>query len=487
MRNSLYYLFLLCLLPLLATSQQDKEDLLYIEWAGEDELANELAWRGMGHFMNIEREKAYTFFEAAVAQDPSLFAPHVVLAWMSEGDKKARHTAEAKRLVEGKNEPSRLFVSLLDVPEGKDAPAKYRAIWKKMHEVAPDGAFIHFQYALSMDDPKAEIAELEKLAEKLMAEEKRYAHIHNILGYQYYNIGDKEKAKMHFEKYIELYPDGYNPYDSMGEFYLNEGDLETALSYYKKARENYPPAVSARNKIEDIEAQMDEEGNLILVLTEFVHPEHIKEYVQWGKEYKAIADKTNFSTFWVNSENGGFSYAQNVGKSMSGVDDFGKEWNEWSKANPEINELYEKYKHTLSRTERTLWRHSPEFSYEPEGYESNSPPTYVRSYHGYVKAGSEKAVGDLLAEFKAEWEKHKIAQPYSVYWNVFGKEQTCVSIRTAYKDREAWLAERKEVGEKVGEEKLNDLMSRWNKHMRKWEEHESFPHSDLTHIQNEIR
>ena len=33
-----------------------------------------------------------------------------------------------------------------------------------------------------------------------------------------------------------------------------------------------------------------------------------------GKEYKAIADKTNFSTFWVNSENGGFSYAQNVGK-----------------------------------------------------------------------------------------------------------------------------------------------------------------------------
>ena len=114
-------------------------------------------------------------------------------------------------------------------------------------------------------------------------------------------------------------------------------------------------------------------------------------------------------------------------------------------------------------------------------------PTYVRMYYGYVKAGSEKAVGEILAEFKAEWEKNQISQPYQVYWNVFGEEQTCVLVRTAYKDREAWLAEGKEVREKVGEEKLNDLMSRWNKQMRKWEEHENYPHPDLTHIQGEIR
>ena len=39
-------------------------------------------------------------------------------------------------------------------------------------------------------------------------------------------VRDKEKAKSLFEEYIELYPNGYNPYDSMGEFYYNEGDLE---------------------------------------------------------------------------------------------------------------------------------------------------------------------------------------------------------------------------------------------------------------------
>ena len=38
----------------------------------------------------------------------------------------------------------------------------------------------------------------------------------------------KRKLNPLFEEYIELYPNGYNPYDSMGEFYYNEGDLENA-------------------------------------------------------------------------------------------------------------------------------------------------------------------------------------------------------------------------------------------------------------------
>ena len=31
---------------------------------------------------------------------------------------------------------------------------------------------------------------------------------------------DTATAKPYFEKYIAMYPDGCNPYDSMGEFYL---------------------------------------------------------------------------------------------------------------------------------------------------------------------------------------------------------------------------------------------------------------------------
>ena len=74
----------------------------------------------------------------------------------------------------------------------------------------------------------------------------------NLLGYFYYNIGDKEKSKSLFEEYLELYPNGYNSYDSMGEFYYNEGDFESAKDYYGKAVENFFAASSANGKLREL-------------------------------------------------------------------------------------------------------------------------------------------------------------------------------------------------------------------------------------------
>ena len=78
------------------------------------------------------------------------------------------------------------------------------------------------------------------------------APIYNSLGYLHYWVGEKEKSKEYFEKYIDVYPYGYNSYDSMGEWYFNEKDYESALTYYKKAREINPRAMSANNKIRTI-------------------------------------------------------------------------------------------------------------------------------------------------------------------------------------------------------------------------------------------
>lgn len=245
----------LLFLPIALLSQ--KTESQYIQWMGSDTIANALVWRGMDHLMNVEREKAYTFFDAAVSKDPTLFAPHVVLANFSWGDKRDHHIAEAKRLVEGKNEVSRLFVSLLDVDgKAEDAGSQRRQIWKKMYELAFDGGFVNFRYAMSREDSKERIMELEKLDDKLENTERNCGHVHNILGYMYHAGEDKVKAKAHFEKYLELRPDGYNAYDSMAEYYLNEGDMENALAYYKKARMHFPAAVNATNKIKEIEDKM---------------------------------------------------------------------------------------------------------------------------------------------------------------------------------------------------------------------------------------
>ena len=181
----------------------------------------------------------------------------MVLANLSGGEKRELHTAAAKKHVEGKNEVSKLFVSTLDLDwQEEGAAEKNRALWAKMNELAFDGGFVNFRYAMSRKDVKEQISELEKLAAKNDKKGRSNAHIHNILGYMQYAEGNKEKAKAHFDKYLELRPNGYNAYDSMGEYYFNEGDMETALTYYKKARMHYPAARSANNKIEEIEEKM---------------------------------------------------------------------------------------------------------------------------------------------------------------------------------------------------------------------------------------
>ena len=58
-----------------------------INWQGDNEIANHLTSKGIRHWMNIEREKAYVLFEEAVNVDSSLFACHTALAMMSWGDK----------------------------------------------------------------------------------------------------------------------------------------------------------------------------------------------------------------------------------------------------------------------------------------------------------------------------------------------------------------------------------------------------------------
>lgn len=255
MKTTLKLFLTVLLIPVVLVSQQAESQ--YIEWWGNDTIANAMVWHGIDHYMNIENEKAFTFFDAAVTKDPTLFAPHVVLALLSNGDMRAYHKAEAKKLVEDKNEVSKLFVSLLDITkETENAGDVWRATWKKMYGLAHDGAFVNYIYARSRQDAEERIMELEKLAAKLEKTGRGNGHIHNILGYSYYTEGDKVKAKAHLDKYLELRSNGYNSYDSMAEFYLNEGDMENALAYYKEAREHYPGAVNAMNKIKEIEGKM---------------------------------------------------------------------------------------------------------------------------------------------------------------------------------------------------------------------------------------
>lgn len=482
MKNPRMFFLLFAVLSMMQIGQAQEVESLYIEWGGEDEIANAMVSRGIGHLLNVEFDKSITFFEAAVDKDPALFAPHVIISMFSEGGKKAAHQAKAQELVTGKNEASRLFVSLLDTEDGTAGDPARAAIWANIYNVAPDGRLVHFYYGQTRENPDDKISELEKLLAKNEKDKYATGYIHNILGYIHQGQGDTDKAKMHFDTYLEQYPEGYNAYDSMGEYYLLAGDLEKAKANYQQAVEKYAGASNARQQIEKIDGMMSEEGNLIMITTEHVAPEHMMDYRKWGSEFKIIADKTGFNTFWVSSSGGSFSYASLAGKTMADLGAHQKEWSSWYEAHPELGEQYEKYSHSVSHTTRELWRHSPKVTYQPTAYVEPAQPTYVRLFQGFVKYGHEEQVNELLAEFKAEWEAKGISQPYSVYWNVFGTEGSCVGIRSVYSNIEAWSADRKEIDEKIGEEKMMELMGRWSQHMRHWKVVENFPVPEMTHI-----
>ena len=242
-------------LTISCNNTSDSTDGKYIQWSGENEVANAMVGKGIFHFLNIEREKAYSFFAGSLEVDSTLFASHVVLAWLTpNGEADEMHKSKARELVKGKNENSNLMVSLLDInlPAGEERRTKRHEIWSKMHEIEPDGQFIHYYYAITKPTSQERIDEVEVLLDNNKDSGSWYAHILNMLGYLHYGEDEKASAKSYFDKYLEAYPEGYNPPDSMGEFYFNEKEYETALKYYENALDKYPFSVPATNKVKEI-------------------------------------------------------------------------------------------------------------------------------------------------------------------------------------------------------------------------------------------
>jgi tetratricopeptide (TPR) repeat protein len=113
----------------------------------------------------------------------------------------------------------------------------------------PDGGMIGNFYVVTRATPEERFKAAQDYIEKF----PKNAWMYNTIAY-YYMLDKKDmaKAKECFEKYIELYPDGYNPYDSMGEYYLTAGDTENSKKYYMMSVERYPFAASSVEALKKI-------------------------------------------------------------------------------------------------------------------------------------------------------------------------------------------------------------------------------------------
>ena len=74
----------------------------------------------------------------------------------------------------------------------------------------------------------------------------------NRLGYARMAAKDLEGAIALFKLNVEMFPRGYNPYDSLAEAYMNHGDRDLAIKNYKKSLQLNPDNKNAEKMLEKL-------------------------------------------------------------------------------------------------------------------------------------------------------------------------------------------------------------------------------------------
>lgn len=246
-------LMLLCTLVMDNGYTQKKDNkqssqLKQMTWTTKSEAAKNLAQEAAEDFMNIENPQAYEKFKKVLEMDPDFTVALVFMTNLTQGEVKKAYASRALKSAETKTEGEKLFASLV---KEDLTPEARRDTWEKLHNMFPDGAMINNFYVITRATPEERFKAAQDYIEKFPDK----AWMYNTIAYYYMlDKKDMDKAKECFEKYIALYPKGYNPYDSMGEYYMTAGDMTNAKKYYTMAVERYPfsnSSVEALQKIND--------------------------------------------------------------------------------------------------------------------------------------------------------------------------------------------------------------------------------------------
>jgi len=215
-----------------------------ITWTSKSKAAKEWAKKGYVHYQNLETEVAYEDFTKALEKDPNFTMVQFLMSRLSVGDTKKMYADEARMSVANKSEGEKMFITLLDAKSVDEA----HGIWSNLHTKFPDDAMSYYYYIITMSDTTKVFDALTEYLQKYPSSPEA---INNIAYLYLLDKKDTATAKKYFEKYIEVYPGGYNPYDSMGEFYYRIGDMVNSKKYYTQSLEHYPFCYTSRQKLEE--------------------------------------------------------------------------------------------------------------------------------------------------------------------------------------------------------------------------------------------
>ncbi len=232
------------LLPALIISSQAQKKTM--TWTTKSDKALKAAQAGTEYMMNIEFAQAYEKFNEALAADPNFTIPLVFMANLTNGEVRKSFAERAVKSAVGKTEGEKLFASTVAVGNTRDGN---REIYEKLYKMFPDGSMLGTYYVFTIENRDEAFAAAQDYIKKFP--DKPW--MNNTIAYYYMlDKKDMQTAKEYFEKYIKMYPNGCNPYDSMGEYYFNNGDMDNAEKYYNMALEKYPFNISSIEKLKEI-------------------------------------------------------------------------------------------------------------------------------------------------------------------------------------------------------------------------------------------
>ena len=219
-----------------------------ITWTTISEEAKKLAIKGANYMVNFESAQAYDVFKAALKLDPEFTIPLVFMATLTVGETQKNYIEKATKSAVNKTSGEKLFASTINPNITQVA---YRQTWADLYDMFPDESLVGAYYVFTRLNSKQQFIAGEDFIKKFPNEPS----IYNIMGFLYLQLKkDTSTAKSFLEKYIELYPEGCNPYDSMGEFYFDIGDMVNAEKYYNMALEKYPFNISSMDKLKEIKS-----------------------------------------------------------------------------------------------------------------------------------------------------------------------------------------------------------------------------------------
>lgn len=136
---------------------------------------------------------------------------------------------------------------------GGDHPVMNSSLLSNYGDV--DSPWMQFVRILVTENVEAALEKYDALAKEYPATEIIPEYQMNDIGYSFMRKKQLQSAISIFMLNVEIYPDSWNVYDSLGEAYMESGDYELAISNYRKSLKLNPKNDNAEKMIERIKTQ----------------------------------------------------------------------------------------------------------------------------------------------------------------------------------------------------------------------------------------